>query len=329
MPSHKKSADSVRVILHASQFPLGLSAELLACVRSGSLNPKFLYGGPEQASRWLQLRAAYAPFMKKGKAFAKYTECFKSLAAALQGRSVHVVGLGCGAAEKEQSLVKSLHRNGCNVRFTGVDVSIPLLVLAQQALARTGCVLEDAICADLVKFRNINKVLGATRRGEQRVFTFFGMLPTLPPPKLLSIFRAFVKPGDRVLVSANLVPDVFETQAKAELLGQYDNVHTRAWLNSFVAHLGFTEDAGKLRFSFREKPHISEIAASFKLSKNRTLQIHDEEVRLKVGYELHLFSSFRYKKSEVPRQFARFGMRFLGSWASEAENESVLGFQKA
>ncbi|MDB6032429.1 MAG: hypothetical protein JWM16_2767 [Verrucomicrobiales bacterium] len=323
-----KSKGCARLIIHPSQYPLGLGRELVDCVRKGTVNPKFLYVAPEQASHWLELRRAYSPFMKKGDTYKQYLGCFKRLGANLKGTAVHIIGLGCGGGEKEQLLVNTLQKHGCQVRFTALDVSIPLLVLAQQVVQLTGCTVEDSICADLPRVKQINELFRSESGPEHRVFTFFGMLPVLPPGKLLSMFRSFLKPGDYLLTSANLIPEHLDEASKASLLAQYDNQKTRGWLSSFLGNLGFSNDCGELVFNLLEKPAFFEIRAVLKLLENVTVVVNGQELKLKAGFKLHLFSSFRYRNRQVRQQLTKLGLNCFGTWESPSDNESILGFER-
>ena len=84
-----------------------------------------------------------------------------------------------------------------------------------------------------------------------RIFTFFGLVPNFDPMQVADIFRAVLRPGDTLVVSAHLAPvdqHVDTDAALRKVLPQYDNAETRAWLNAALDELGLDE--------FLEEPAI-------------------------------------------------------------------------
>src|SRR5262249_16281603 len=73
----------------------------------------------------------------------------------------------------------------------------------------------------------------------QRLLACFGMLPNFAYRTFLPYVRSLMRPGDMLLLSANLSPGLY-VDAVARILPQYDNPFAHAWYTGLLDSLGFT-----------------------------------------------------------------------------------------
>ena len=148
---------------------------------------------------------------------------------------VHVIGLGCADGAKERRLLEALPPGG-PVTATPVDVSLPLLQVAADALdGAGGALLRRPIVCDLgLAAEDLPKMVGEAPG--TRVITLYGMIPGMEAFAAIAAALALLRSGDMLAVSANLLPE--GDGALERIVAQYDNEPTREWLWALC------EDAG-------------------------------------------------------------------------------------
>ena len=72
----------------------------------------------------------------------------------------------------------------------------------------------------------------------QRLLACFGMLPNFAYRTFLPYVRSLMRPGDMLLLSANLSPGLY-ADAVTRILPQYDNPFAHAWYTGLLDSLGF------------------------------------------------------------------------------------------
>ena len=70
---------TVPVIIHASQFPEQVAADLRDSLRSRQMNHKFLYDSYRQTQKWLAVHEAYSPARTDSDCMATYQACFTAV----------------------------------------------------------------------------------------------------------------------------------------------------------------------------------------------------------------------------------------------------------
>src|SRR6185503_16390050 len=100
----------IRIIVHPSQFPDAIRAELDRSLRERTINHKFHYESHKQAAKWLALHEAYSPARTDPNCAAIYEAAFTRAASILSesAHAVHIIGLGCGGGQKEAQLLHLL-----------------------------------------------------------------------------------------------------------------------------------------------------------------------------------------------------------------------------
>ena len=263
----------VQVAIHPSQFPEAVRGALLESLRARQVDHRFHYDSLKQTQQWLALHQAYSPSRTDADCAAVYERCFAAAAAGVVSRQrVHLIGLGCGGGRKDTRLLQGLIRSGREVFYTPVDVSPAMVLVARQAAM---AVISPADCFPLVCDLGAAEDLRAVLEDPAetaRLFTFFGMIPNFEPQVILPRLARLLRPGDTLLLSANLAPGPDYAAGVRRILPLYDNAPTREWLMTFLLDLGVEQGDGELRFSIEDGPARSgskRVAAHFHFARSR------------------------------------------------------------
>ena len=234
------------VFIDRSQFPENVRRDLLDSLRARAINHKFHYESHKQAAKWLALHEAYSPARRDDSCLRIYDDAFQHAMAALDTKKVHLVGLGCGGGQKEARLLELLNAPA-SVRYTASDVSLPLVLVAQEAAQKfVSRENSHGLVCDLATTTELAGALDNFNSDERRLVTLFGLIPNFEPAPLLSCVGALLRPGDLLLMSANLAPGPDYAAGVERVFPQYDNEPTREWLLTLLLDLGFERADGEL-----------------------------------------------------------------------------------
>jgi L-histidine Nalpha-methyltransferase len=317
------------VFIHASQFPDAVRRELLRSLRARRINHKFHYDSNKQATKWLAVHEAHSPARTHRDCLRVYDDAFAATAKTFARQRVQVIGLGCGGGQKDLRLIELLRRAGAKVRYAPVDVSVPLVLVARERALK---LLSDAdimpVSCDLAVADDFAQVLPA-RAKEKRLVTFFGMIPNFEPAHILPRLAQFLRAGDTLLFSANLLPAPHDARAMGRILPQYDNAETREWLLTFLLDLGLERRDGALTFSIERKPArgrdaLWRFVARYKFHRTGSLRVDDHVVPFRRGEVWQLFFSYRHTPETVTRWLAREGLAVGAQWVAESGEEGVF-----
>ncbi len=295
----------VQLAIHPSQFPENVARDLLDSLRSREVNHKFHYEGFKQSRKWLALHQAHSPSQTDPDCQRAYDLSFAAAAGRVGSSRVHVVGLGCGGGGKETRLLELLRSAGKEVFYTPSDVSAALVLTARQrALAVVPAAHCFPLVCDLASASNLAAVLdgqefdkggdkdgkvirgSAQCAGAARLFTFFGMLPNFEPGVILPQLASVVRPGDGLLMSANLAPGPDYAAGARSILPLYDNALTRDWLVTFLLDLGVEANDGSMRFDIEEDPAgsgLRRVTARFHFARARQVEAESERFEFRAG----------------------------------------------
>jgi hypothetical protein len=210
-----------------------LEQEAIASLRTNRIDPKLLYVTPQQAELWRQVFLRHSPIHGNPEFTRIYAEAFARVTELQSTNKILLVGLGCGTGRKEADLCARLKTNQREVLFSAIDVSHDLVVESVQKLAAAGAEPARSLVCDLAETAFLTDWLAREASDTPRLLTFFGLVPNLPPSVVTRLFRAVLRPGDVLLVSAHLAPvgnGVALPEAMRRVLPQYDNRETLAWL---------------------------------------------------------------------------------------------------
>lgn len=197
-----------RIHIHDSLSPAAWAAALEQSLRARDLAAKFLYESPKQARRWLEVHERYSPARKDPDCIALYETASSYVATHLKPGPATVIGLGCGGGQKQVALLKQLQQTGYPAGSVPLDVSVPLVLTAANT-ARAACpgLHCQPVVADLMAAADLPDLLTQIiPPNHARLFTFYGMLPNLEPEVVRAMLLNWLRPGDQLLLSANLAP---------------------------------------------------------------------------------------------------------------------------
>jgi uncharacterized SAM-dependent methyltransferase len=333
----------VHVAIHASQFPEKVRCDLLESLRTRRVNHKFHYDSVKQTQQWLALHQAFSPSRTDADCAATYDRSFTAVAARIEARRVHLIGLGCGGGQKDTRLLKVLRDSGRETCYTPADVSTAMVLEARQtALAAVSEENCFPLVCDLGSAADMPKVLDALpafqgQAGRRpcfaaRLITFFGMIPNFEPQVILPRLAGLMRPADCLLLSANLAPGADYAAGVQRILPFYENALTRDWLMTFLLDLGVEAKDGELRFAIEDDPAGSGlkcVTACFRFDRPREIRVETQRFLFPAGDSIRLFFSWRHTPVLVRASLSQHGLQVLDEWITQSGEEGVFLVSRA
>ena len=322
-----------KIFIHPSQFPDAVREELCRSLRQRAINHKFHYESYKQVQRWLMLHEAFSPAATDPNCRTIYDVAFEAAATACGVDAVHLVGLGCGGGEKEARFLQLLAQRGKRLRYTPIDVSAPMVLVA--ALAAAPVVGESVpIVCDLALASDLPELIEPQcSPGAARLFTFFGMIPNFEPSLILPRLRELVPRHGLLLFSANLAPSRDYRRGVERIQPQYENALTRQWLMTFLLDLGIEEGDGDMNWQIEADESASHdqanftplrLAAYFMFNRERSVQLEAEKFSFARGERIRLFFSYRYMPAQISGLLRQHGLSVEQQWIADSEEEGVF-----
>ena len=320
-------AAPINVLFHPSQFPGQILAELRHSLRSRQINPKFHYDTWKQTLKWLELHQACSPARLDPNCALTYHTAFTATARELEGSSVHLIGLGCGGGHKDTELLRLLKGKTTRLGYTPVDVSTGMVLVAHQTASEVVVPSVPVVC-DLSSAEDLPLLLAPQSAPDARcLVSFFGMIPNFQPEGVLPKVAALLRPGDLLLLSANLSPGNDYSAGLKCVLPQYDNPLTQEWLLMFLLDLGVEKTAGTVRWAIEPCPaghDLLRLTASFDFQESQIVLVGGETFEFCAGEQLRLFFSYRYTPERVQHHLAKHGLVVQEQWITDSGEEGVF-----
>jgi uncharacterized SAM-dependent methyltransferase len=314
------------VIVDGSLRADALARRRAASLRSGAVDHFFHYQGTRQAQLWLDVHRAHAPQFSDPALEEPYRR-MAAAAASLIPRA-DVVALGPGAGSKERIVLEALAAGGTKARYLPIDASVELALLS--ADTATGLVAEVApVAGDLSRTAEIEEWLAGWSADRPRIVTAFGLSPNTEPSRFFPQLAALLRPGDLLLVSANLAPFAGEDNDAAYAAGcaaiapQYDNAETLRWLSYVLTDWGIADRLSPLRFEQQSIEGINGFFASASWLKNETFDWEGEPFETEAGRALRVFFSLRYTPVRFEAALERYGLQPLERAIDRTGQEGV------
>lgn len=323
----------VSVLIHPNQFPGAIAASLHESLRTRQMNHKFHYDTPKQTLRWLRLHEALSPARTDPDCFRIYESAFAGCVTELSdARDVEIVSLGCGGGQKDAQLLHQLKSElpGVRLRYVPVDVSSGLTLVAREAAIQTGVSPDDIFptVVDLGEAKDwtaaLESVLGTTGR---RIVCFFGMLPNFIPGSVLPQLASLLRPGDILLLSANLSPGSDYRAGVEKILPLYDNALTRDWLWSVLLDLDVDREDASMEFTIvgdAESSPLLRIESTVTFSRDCQIQNAGNNYSYKAGETFRLFYSYRHTLGNLEALLKPHQIGVSASWSNGSGEEGVL-----
>src|SRR5260221_5224381 len=115
---------------------------------------------------------------------------------------IQLISLGCGGGQKDARLLHGLAQAGRQIRYTPLDVSLPMVLIAHQAARaifdlRSPTLDEGSfsgLVCDLATADDLPAVFAdQSVPGQARLITFFGTIPNFEPQPILLTFAALLR----------------------------------------------------------------------------------------------------------------------------------------
>jgi len=322
-----------RLAIHSSQFPENVKRDLIESLRKRQVNHKFHYDSVKQTHQWLAVHQAYSPSRTDPDCETSYVRSFEATTSLIDSSQVHVIGLGCGGGQKDARLLSLLVATGKEAFYSPTDVSTAMVLVARRVAVE---VIGESNCSPLVCDLAIAEDLPAVFESipvpnSARLITCFGMLPNFEPPVLLPRLTALLRPGDSLLLSANLAPGKGYEAGVRRILPLYDNPLTRDWLMMFLSDIGVEKDDGELRFCIENDPGgsgLKRVAANFRIVKRCEIRVNEERLEFRPGESIRLFFSYRHTPALLRSLLAAHGLNVLEEWITRSEEEGIFLVKK-
>lgn len=237
------AAGGVAVWMDDSVRPDRQARALHDAMRGGRVPGGALYATPFQALRWLALHEAWSPARRDAGVQGAYDDVWAALAAGLGDERWALVSLGCGGGQKEERFLRGHGRRPAVALVA--DIS-PGLALASHDRVAPWCPTHAGVIDLEIQPGPspwCEALISADGGGVRRVVLLLGMLPNLGLAEARRALMAWTRPGDWVVVSANLATAAACAGGLPGVLPQYDNAETRAWLSGFLEWQGLAATA--------------------------------------------------------------------------------------
>ena len=313
---------------HESQYPEQVAMQCRQGLHARKLPGRLLYDSPAQAQRWLAYHQAYSPSRTEPDLLALYERSFEASIAAQTGRPLHYVSLGCGGGNKDALFARHALDHGGALHVSPTDTSAALVLETMlrlqelfPALSASPLVVDFAAEPDLAPWLAQQEGDGA-----RRVFGCFGIIPNFDHAALLSYLRRLMRPDDLLLISANLSPGPFGSEAARRILPQYDNPHARAWFAGLLDSLGFA--SSDLRLSVQARPlredgHVWRIQADARVLQDVHLTLYEEAFDFRKDEVLEVFFSNRFTPAALPQVLRDAGFDVRQAWVLDSQEEGI------
>ncbi len=317
----------VTLTVHDSQYPDSVAEQLRRGLRMRKLPGKFLYASPAQAQRWLAYHQAYAPSRTEPALLALYQQAFAVALQVLSPSALHYVSLGCGGGNKDTLFLQQARLRCPSLIFTPMDTSAALVVGTILRIQSTVPTLTTApLVIDLEGEPDLTAWLSQHETTvHQRLLACFGMLPNFPYRTFLPYVRSLMRPGDMLLLSANLSPGLY-ADAVARILPQYDNPVAHAWYTGLLDSLGFAASQIQLAVHthlLRSDGHIWQIRTEARMMQPVQLTLYGEMFSLTAGEVLEVFFSNRFTPQVMPEVLTAAGLTLVQTFLFDSQEEAI------
>jgi uncharacterized SAM-dependent methyltransferase len=317
----------VTLAVHDSQYPDRMAEQLRRGLRTRKLPGKFLYESPAQAQRWLAYHQAYSPSRTEPALLTLYQQAFQAALQTLSPSALHYVSLGCGGGTKDALFLQHASPRCPTLLFTPMDTSVALVVETMLRIQNTLPALPTApLVVDLETAPALTPWLSQHESAaSQRLLACFGMLPNFAYRTFLPYVRSLMRPGDMLLLSANLSPGLY-ADAVTRIVPQYDNPLAHAWYTGLLDSLGFAASQIQLAVHpqrLRPDGHIWQIRAEATMRQPLQLTLYDEVFPFAVGEALEVFFSTRFTPQVMPTVLGEAGFILLQTWLFDSQEEAI------
>ncbi len=310
------------VLFHGTARASHCGALMESALSTGDVHPSLHYLSAQQADLWMRVHQVHAPIA----ADPEFVDIFVRIAERLRGVGTYsgVLALGPGGGEKERVILQSIAGARRQAWFTAIDASAELALCSVERATEVTDGECIAIVGDLDFLEGIVGETSFDGAHGGRVITAFGITPNLLPSRMLPAIRSCMRPGDVLVISANLA---LESEGEAvpgmldvadPILSQYANEETRVWLRRFLEEAGLERAYPDCSFRVGEVEGHSAIVAE------AVRDVSAKHLSRKVLPEiLRLFFSIRFTRRTFEAALMRNGFQVFGCEVTRCGREGV------
>jgi len=320
----------VPIHFHSSRFPGAVAKRWHDSLARREMDHGFHYLTHRQAMRWLAVHEAYSPARTDPGCLEIYHQAFDHVAHTVSQSDMAVIGLGCGGGHKEAQLLQILEKAGRRPSFVACDTSSDLVLTAlERTSVATGIRQQSpALVADLREASDLGPVWDRWTGRVPRLFTFFGMLPNFLPGEVLPVIAGWLRPGDVLLLGANLAPGPNYQSGCDKILPLYDNGPTRAWLSGVLEDLGIPRGDFSLECGVADRAGLKRVEVWAEFLRGVEVEMDGKRYAYGKGDRMRLFFSNRHTPELVKNQVESAGMKWGQGWISGSGEEGVWAVTK-
>ena len=306
-----------RLTVHGSCIATQRRSRLVEVLKKCRIPTPFLYESSAQAARWLAYHKAWSP-AQSPEVQQVYDRAFAHL---LEPPPIWI-SLGAGGGIKE---ARALSRLGnLPERYLPVDSSPTLAIESMVHVGRNHeHLITEGLVIDLeTPMRREDFLSDPT---QPALWLVFGILPNAQDD-FPEILRALVRTQDRILLSTNLCPRAYP-EGVSEIVAQYDNAESRAWLSGALLELGLHPSGFELAVRadlLRPDGHAWRIAIVAKILETQQALIPEASIRWPPGTELAVFHSDRYTREGAKHRLEQAGFHSAAEHVAPAGDEGVF-----
>ena len=318
----------ISVNIHPSVFPERTRAAYIESFRSRRMNHRFHYESEKQAQQWLALHEAYSPARTDADCLRTYERAFREIAETIDAKQIALISIGCGGGQKDLTLLKSLTAHTIN--YVPTDVSLALVLTAhlraknELKLDSSPALLDVSATEDLPAFLD-----DLTPSKTKRILAFFGMVPNFEPDAALRPLAAALRPGDILLLSANLAPGSDYQAGVTKILPLYDNHQTRRWLATTLLDAGLEVSPADIQFTMNRANHLLRIEANYHFRTEQSVRLDSQEFVYKPNDPFRLFFSYRHTPDRLRDLLANYEIQIEREWITASQEEGIFLCRKA
>lgn len=318
------------LFLHASATAQAWAEKRAESLFGAAVDHTFHYAGARQSELWLEVHHLYAPLFADPAFERIYRDSYAGLAREVAGRAVHVIGLGVGGGQKEGWLLEALHGAGCRLRYTPMDASPDLAWLSAQA-GRAYTDLDIVpVVGDLTRMSGLAQWLDRYPAEELRLFTAIGFVHNFLPSRIFPWLRDLLRPGDGLVMSANLAPTPPDDDSEAayragceEILPQYDNRTTTRWVAQVLYDWDIAHQVCPVFMEIGKLEEILALVAHCVWLRDVAFPWEGREFTARAGDSLRLFFSLRYTPQRLARTLESHDLQLGEGWITPCRQEGV------
>ncbi|MCK5591935.1 MAG: L-histidine N(alpha)-methyltransferase [Candidatus Pacebacteria bacterium] len=284
----------------------GLEKEFAKDVRMRNVDQKFFYIGSLNAEYYYNTANK-----NKSHLNLKFSdkECFDFLKKQVNTREKNVlISLGCGNAGPEKGTLREIAKNNFNFDYVGVDISTPMLNMAQENLKNIK-IKKNFIQADFSEESFILGIADLTKDYDKKIVVFGGgTLGNVNQTNIADILYNLLSDDDILLIEVLTRPNL-SLESDMKIFNRYaEYIEDEDVINFFflpLKKIGIPFSSGKIILKTVIEKSVGALLFSFyfKLKEKVVITLRGEKIHLLPDEEIKLPSIRVYQSDTLIKFF--------------------------